>query len=380
MGPARDYYAELEVSASASFEEVRAAYRRLAREHHPDVNSSAEAAVRMRRINEAWEVLRDPVRRAEYDRSRPAGAARAFSGARAGRAAAGSGRPRARPGAAGRPAQRPRPADPPPQDGRPGEPGAAPRIDGSFDWYEFLGVPAGASREAIRRAIADLADELLAKDVSGERLTRQRQRLREAWSILGDDRLRAAYDRARAEHLRVAGERDGGDGRPASAAGRVPAGFRSGPLAVGGVVLGAGASAPGADLRGVDLRGLDLAGCDLRGALLQGANLEAASLRRAKLLGARLDGANLRWADLSHAQCEGASLRQADLTEAALASTVLVRANLTGAVLERAVGPGVNFEFADLSRADFTGALVTPALIARGRLAGTVFPDGSLRG
>lgn len=382
VGPARDYYAELGVSASASFEEVRAAYRRLAREHHPDVNSSAEAALRMRRINEAWEVLRDPVRRAEYDRSRPVGAARAFSGARAGRPAAGSGRPRARPGAAGRSAQRPRPADPPPQDGRPGEPGAAPRIDGSFDWYGFLGVPAGASREAIRRAIAGLADELLAEDVSGERLTRQRHRLREAWSILGDDRLRTVYDRARAEHLRVAGEpeRDGEAGRQASSAGRVPAGFRSGPLAVGGVVLGAGASAPGADLRGVDLRGLDLAGCDLRGALLQGANLEAASLRRARLEGARLDGANLRWADLSHAQCEGASLHQADLTEAALASTVLVRANLTGAVLERVVGPGVNFEFADLSRADFSGALVTPALIARGRLAGTVFPDGSVRG
>jgi uncharacterized protein YjbI with pentapeptide repeats len=57
-----------------------------------------------------------------------------------------------------------------------------------------------------------------------------------------------------------------------------------------------------------------------------------------------------------------------------------VRANLAGAVLEGAVGPGVNFEFADLSRADFTGALMTPALIARGKLAGTVFPDGSVRG
>jgi len=382
VGPARDYYAELEIAASASFEEVRAAYRRLARAHHPDVNPSEEAAQRMRRINEAWEVLRDPARRAEYDRSRPAGAGRAFAGARAGQASAGSGRPRARPGAASRPAQRPRPAEPPPQDRRPGEPAATPRIDGAFDWYGFLGVPEGASREAIRRAIADLADELLGNGISGERLTRQRQRLREAWTILGDERLRAAYDRARAEHLRhQAGPAPASeDGQGPAAGGRVPAGYRSGPLTVGGVVLGAGASAPGADLRGADLRGLDLAGCDLRGAQLQGANLEAASLRRARLDGARLDGANLRWADLSHAHCEGASLRQADLGEAALASTRFVRANLAGAVLEGAVGPGVNFEFADLSRADFTGALMTPSLIARGKLAGTVFPDGSVRG
>jgi uncharacterized protein YjbI with pentapeptide repeats len=49
-------------------------------------------------------------------------------------------------------------------------------------------------------------------------------------------------------------------------------------------------------------------------------------------------------------------------------------------MLEGAVGPGVNFEYADLARADFTGALITPALIERGKLAGTVLPDGSVRG
>jgi curved DNA-binding protein CbpA len=380
MGPGKDYYAELEVSATASFEEVRAAYRRLARAHHPDVNPSAQAAERMRRINEAWEVLRDPVRRAEYDRTRPAGAARAFAGSRAGRGgtATGQGRPRARPTGSARPASRPRPAEPPPQD-RPPEPGAGPRIDGSVDWYAFLGVPPGASREAIRKAIASLADELLGSGVSGERLTRQRQRLREAWAILSDARLRAAYDRARAEHLAAEGANAGGpaardDGR------RMPAGYRTGPVAVGGLVLEAGAKLAGADLRGADLRGLDLAGADLSGAQLQGANLEAASLRRANLRGARLDGANLRWADLSHAACEGASFRQADLGESALAGTVFTRASLAGAVLEGAVGPGVNFEYADLARADFTGALITPALIERGKLAGTVLPDGSVRG
>ncbi len=388
MAERRDYYAELEVEASAPFEEVRAAYRRLARAHHPDVNPSAEAAERMRRINEAWEVLRDPARRAEYDRSRPAGAARAFAGARGGRpgpggaSAQGTSRPRARPSGAARQAPRPRPAEPPPQDGAPGG-ASTPRIDGTVDWYAFLGVAPGASREAIRRAIADLADELLGNGVSGERLTKQRQRLREAWAILGDERLRAAYDRARAEHLRTAGGQRGGDGTAADRDGegrRVPAGWREGPVSFGGLAVEAGADLRGADLRGAALRGLDLAGCDLQGADLRGADLEACSLRRVNLEGARLDGANLRWADLSHARCSGASFRQADLGEAALAGTVFARADLAGATLAGSVGPGVNFEFANLARADFSGALVTPALIARGRLESTVFPDGSVRG
>ncbi|WBL36971.1 DnaJ domain-containing protein [Tepidiforma flava] len=386
MAQRRDYYAELEVAATASFEEVRAAYRRLARAHHPDVNPSEEAAERMRRINEAWEVLRDPARRAEYDRSRPAGAARAFAGARgtrpgpAGAAGQGTARPRARPSGAARQAPRPRPAEPPPQDGPPGGAGG-PRIDGAVDWYGFLGVPAGASREAVRQAIADLAEELLGSGVSGERVTKQRQRLREAWAILGDERLRAAYDRAREEHLRMTGAAGPGTGAsPARENGRVPAGWRQGPVAVGGLTVEAGADLRGADLRGADLRGLDLAGCDLRGAALTGANLEACSLRRANLGGARLDGALLRWADLSHARCEGASLRQADLGQAALAGTLFARADLSGATIAGAVGPGVNFEFANLARADFSGALVTPSLIARGRLESTVFPDGSVRG
>ncbi len=375
----QDYYAVLGVSRSASFEEVRAAYRRLARQHHPDVNPSAEAAERMRRINEAWEVLRDADRRAAYDRTLPRSAAHAFSPPRA--AAAGAGRSaRARPSGAARQGTRPRPAEPPPQHTGPGGRPEEPRIDGSFDWYGFLGVEPGASREAIRQAIAALAEELLGGGVSGERLTRQRQRLREAWAILGDARLRAAYDRARAAHAGVAEGQGDGNGAAPDPPARMPAGYRAGPVRVRGVVVDAGMDLRGADLRGADLRGLDLAGCDLREAQLQGADLEAASLRLANLGGARLDGANLRWADLSHARMEGASLRQADLSEAALAGAKLARANLAGATLAAAVGPGIDLDFAELARADFSGALITPALIARGRLEDTVFPDGSVRG
>jgi molecular chaperone DnaJ len=69
-----DYYDRLGVPRSASQEEIRKAYRRMARERHPDVRGhSAEAESDFRAINEAYEVLRDPGRRAAYDRYGPAG-------------------------------------------------------------------------------------------------------------------------------------------------------------------------------------------------------------------------------------------------------------------------------------------------------------------
>lgn len=65
----RDYYAVLDVARSATDKEVRRAYRRLAREHHPDVNPDDEsAAQRFRDIAEAYEVLGDKEKRALYDR------------------------------------------------------------------------------------------------------------------------------------------------------------------------------------------------------------------------------------------------------------------------------------------------------------------------
>jgi len=62
-----DYYTVLEVRRDASAEEIQHAYRALALRYHPDRNASADAASRMRAINEAWEVLGDPKRRREYD-------------------------------------------------------------------------------------------------------------------------------------------------------------------------------------------------------------------------------------------------------------------------------------------------------------------------
>jgi curved DNA-binding protein len=64
----QDYYEALEVSRDASQDEIRQAYRRLARRYHPDVNKDAGAEDRFKRVSEAYEVLRDPEKRARYDR------------------------------------------------------------------------------------------------------------------------------------------------------------------------------------------------------------------------------------------------------------------------------------------------------------------------
>jgi curved DNA-binding protein len=64
----RDYYEVLGVPRDASEEDIRRAYRRLARENHPDVNKDPEAEDRFKEISEAYEVLRDPEKRERYDR------------------------------------------------------------------------------------------------------------------------------------------------------------------------------------------------------------------------------------------------------------------------------------------------------------------------
>jgi DnaJ-class molecular chaperone len=65
----RDYYEVLGVKREASADEIRKAYRRLARKHHPDVNpNDAGAEDRFKEISEAYDVLSDPDKRAKYDR------------------------------------------------------------------------------------------------------------------------------------------------------------------------------------------------------------------------------------------------------------------------------------------------------------------------
>src|SRR5437773_1629514 len=64
----KDYYSTLGVAKTATDKEIKQAFRRLARKHHPDVNPGDKAAEsRFKELNEAYEVLGDPAKRKKYD-------------------------------------------------------------------------------------------------------------------------------------------------------------------------------------------------------------------------------------------------------------------------------------------------------------------------
>lgn len=74
----RDYYDVLGVSKTASAEELKRAYRNLAKKYHPDVNSAADAAERFKEIQTAYDTLSDDAKRRHYDRFGPEGVSAGF--------------------------------------------------------------------------------------------------------------------------------------------------------------------------------------------------------------------------------------------------------------------------------------------------------------
>ena len=67
MADKRDYYEVLGVNRNATDEELKKAYRVLAKKYHPDVNKSAEAETLFKEVGEAYSVLSDPDKRRQYD-------------------------------------------------------------------------------------------------------------------------------------------------------------------------------------------------------------------------------------------------------------------------------------------------------------------------
>ena len=120
MAPTKDYYAVLGVSSTATQDDIKKQYRRLAKKYHPDANpNDPKASDRFKEISEAYQVVGDAEKRKQYDEMRRLGAFTGFGGAP-------GGRPRGGPAGASRPGS---PGGP----GGPGGPGAA----GDFRFQDF---------------------------------------------------------------------------------------------------------------------------------------------------------------------------------------------------------------------------------------------------
>jgi len=70
----KEYYKLLEVGEKASADDIKKAYKRLARKYHPDVSKEPDAEQKFKEVAEAYEVLKDPAKREEYDQVRAMGA------------------------------------------------------------------------------------------------------------------------------------------------------------------------------------------------------------------------------------------------------------------------------------------------------------------
>ena len=81
MAEKRDYYEVIGVPKTASEDEIKKAYRKLAKKYHPDLNpNDKEAEAKFKEVNEAYEVLSDPEKKAKYDQFGHAGVDPNFGG------------------------------------------------------------------------------------------------------------------------------------------------------------------------------------------------------------------------------------------------------------------------------------------------------------
>ncbi len=76
----RDYYEVLGLSKSATKDEIRKAYRKLSKKYHPDLNKAADAEDKFKEATEAYEVLSDESKKANYDQFGHAGPNQGFGG------------------------------------------------------------------------------------------------------------------------------------------------------------------------------------------------------------------------------------------------------------------------------------------------------------